>query len=92
MSVLLVWSRISNWKPPNVDRPWIGGGGNATTMAPGIMNSGPLTRFSTDRSECSAPSRSAYSLRRAKIRPLFGAAPEKLKPITENAAAMSGSP
>ena len=32
-------------------RPWIDGGGNAATIAPGIMNSGPLKRCSTALSD-----------------------------------------
>ena len=56
------------------------------------MNSGPLTRFSTAAQRLVRPGALGVVLQPREHQPLFGAAPEKLKPITENAAAMSGSP
>ena len=41
--------------------------------------------------ECSAPGRSSNGLSRANMSPWFGAAPLKLKPMTENSASTSGS-
>ena len=60
-------------------------------IAPLIPNSGPPIRASTDLSSWSAPLRSTNGLRLEKISPWFGAAPLKLKPMTENTPSMSGS-
>ncbi len=56
-----------------------------------MPNIGPRIRLSTAESDWSGRRRSSYGLSMVKIRPLLGAAPLKLNPITEKALRMSGS-
>ena len=49
------------------------------------------TRSRTALSSCAVPFRSAKGFRLEKISPWFGAAPLKLKPMTEKTPSMSGS-
>ena len=61
--------------------------GTARRSRPGSPNSGPRTRSSTALQRMLRALRARRSrFSRVKIRPLFGAAPLKLKPMTENAA------
>ena len=68
----------------------MGAGAKATTMAPGMPKSGPRSRLIIACAECSSPLRSSNGLNAEKMRPWFGAAPEKLKPMTENTPSTSG--
>ena len=54
-----VWSSSWYWKPPNTERPWMPGGANGITRAPGICIMGPRTRSSTAASEWLWPRRSS---------------------------------
>src|SRR4051812_24510241 len=67
------------------------GGAVAKMLAPLMAANCPETRPSTACSECSAPFRCANGFRLVKISPWFGAAPLKLKPMTENTPSTSGS-
>ncbi len=53
-------------------------------------NNGPNSRLTTACAECSAPGRCLSGLRPANIRPVLGALPVKLKPVTAKTRSTSG--
>ena len=87
-----VWSSTSNWNPPNAPRPRIGGGRNGIASAPLMPpRSFPRSRATIAWADWDSLRRSSYGLSRMNRMARFGDAPEKLNPVTVNAAARSGS-
>src|SRR6202051_205319 len=69
----------------------MGGGSVGKTIAPETPNIRGAMRVRTAFAECASPLRWEYGFKGTKIIPWFAAAPEKLKPATENVPSDSGT-
>src|SRR5262249_56451102 len=85
-------SCTTNWNPPKAPSPCRVGGSVANTIAPETPNSCGRIRFKIAWAECSAPLLCECSFSQAEINTRLAAAPQKLKPETEEVSTPSSGP